>query len=78
MPPPPASQPLALLLTAARAKLFADSLARGEPELIVDPDALARRLGPAGEAAVAAYEEGGAPPQRVLAALEPVVAGLYA
>jgi hypothetical protein len=78
MPPPPASQPLALLLTAARAKLFADSLARGEPELIVAPDALARRLGPAGEAAVAAYEEGGAPPQRVLAALEPVVAELYA
>lgn len=78
MPPPPASQPLALLLTAARAKLFADSLERGEPELIVAPDELARRLGPAGEAAVAAYEDGGAPPPRVLAALEPVVAELYA
>jgi len=78
MPPPPASQPLALLLSAARAKLFADSVQGGEPELIADPVELGRRLGPAGEAAVAAYAAGGTPPQRVLAALEPVVAKLYA
>jgi hypothetical protein len=78
MPPPPASQPLALLLSAARAKLFADSMQGGEPELIADPVELGRRLGPAGEAAVAAYAAGGTPPQRVLAALEPVVAKLYA
>lgn len=77
MPPPPASQPLALLLSAARAKLFADSVARGVPELIVDPHELGRRLGPAGEDAVAAYEAGGAPTQRVVAALEPLVAELY-
>jgi hypothetical protein len=78
MPPPPASQPLALLLSAARAKLFADSVQGGEPELIADPVELGRRLGPAGEEAVAAYAAGGRPPQRVLAALEPVVAKLYA
>jgi hypothetical protein len=78
MPPPPASQPLALLLSAARAKLFADSVQGGEPELIADPVELGRRLGPAGEEAVAAYAAGGTPPQRVLAALEPVVAKLYA
>jgi hypothetical protein len=77
MPPPPASQPLALLLSAARAKLFADSVQGGEPELIADPVELGRRLGPAGEEAVAAYAAGGRPPQRVLAALEPVVAKLY-
>jgi hypothetical protein len=78
MPPPPASQPLALLLTAARAALFAQSVARGEPELIVEPAELGRRLGAAGEAAVGAYLSGEAPPPAIVAALERQVAALYA
>jgi len=78
MPPPPASQPLALLLTAARAALFAESLAAAEPELIVEPVGLGRRLGVAGEEAVGAYLSGEAPAPAALAALERRVAALYA
>ena len=78
MPPPPISQPLALLLTAARAALLARSVAAGEPELIVGPAELGRRLGAAGEEAVGAYLSGEAPPAAVAAALERQVAALYA
>ena len=78
MPPPPASQPLALLLTAARAALFAQSVARGEPELIVEPAELGRRLGAAGEAAVGAIYPARRRRAAILAALERQVAALYA
>ena len=71
-----------MLLSAGRAALFAQSIRAGEPELDRRAAELGRRLGPAGEAAVRAHAASAAsgepPPRDVVAALEPVVAALYA
>jgi hypothetical protein len=71
-----------MLLSAGRAALFAQSIHAGDPELVVGAAEVGRRLGPAGEAAVRAHAASAAsgepPPPDVVAALEPVVAALYA
>jgi hypothetical protein len=81
-PPPPACHPLGMLLSAGRAALFAQSIRAGDPELVVGAAEVGRRLGPAGQAAVQAHAASAAsgepPPRDVVAALEPVVAALYA
>jgi len=78
--PPPACHELGMLLSAARAGLFSESLRAGEPELVVGPSELGRRLGPEGEEAVAAHAMSAAagepPPSVVVAALEERVAAL--
>ena len=81
-PPPPPSHGLGMLLSAARAALLAESVEAGSPELIVDPAALGRLLGPAGEDAVAAHaaavRDAALPPPRVVAELDAIVAKLPA
>lgn len=71
---------LARLLTAARAALFADSLERGEPELLLTAAAVAGRLGT--QAALDCYRdcllEGSDPPATQVAALRERVLGLPA
>jgi hypothetical protein len=79
-PPPPACHQLGMLLTAGRAALFSQTLRAGEPELVVDPFELGRRLGAAGEEAVHAHaasaDSGDPPPTAAVAALEARVAAL--
>jgi hypothetical protein len=52
---PPGALEVSRLLTAARAALFLESVIAGSPELALSVTAVARRLGPAGEDACAAY-----------------------
>ena len=63
-----------MLLSAGRAALLCESVRTGEPELIVEPAELGRRLGPAGEAAVGAHAQSAAsgepPPVAVVAGIE--------
>ena len=63
-----------MLLSAGRAALLCESVRAGEPELIVEPAELGRRLGPAGEAAVGAHAQSAAsgepPPVAVVAGIE--------
>jgi hypothetical protein len=63
-----------MLLSAGRAALLSESVRAGEPELIVEPAELGRRLGAAGEDAVAAHAQSAAsgepPPAAVLGAIE--------
>jgi hypothetical protein len=69
-----------MLLSSARAALFSESVRAGELELVVGPAELGRRLGPAGEDAVAAHAvsaaSGEPPPSDIVAALEERVAAL--
>lgn len=73
-PPPPPAHALGMLLSAGRAALLSESVRHGEPELVVEPAELGRRLGPAGEEAVAAHARSAAsgepPPAAVVAGLE--------
>jgi hypothetical protein len=78
--PPPACYELGMLLSAARAALFCEAVGAGEPELVVGHAELGRRLGPAGEEAVAAHADsaasGAPPPAVVVAGLEGRVGAL--
>jgi hypothetical protein len=69
-----------MLLSAARAALFSETVVAGEPELVVGHAELGRRLGPAGVEAVAAHagsaSSGAPPPALVVAGLEERVAAL--
>lgn len=80
--PPPPNHPLGMLLSAGRAALFARSVGDGEPELVLGPAEIGRRLGRAGEAAVEAHAASAAsgepPPAAVVGALEAVLLTLPA
>jgi hypothetical protein len=69
-PPPPPSHGLGMLLSAARAALFSESLHEHAPELALGPAAIADRLGPvaaeAGAAHAASLESGAAPPSAIV------------